>query len=170
MFQSRRSLSTLMILVVPVAIDLVAFRAIVELIANPSGSYMRGAYCLLGLLPILTASFFGTCSLANSLSTCGRARPFAVGFVAATFVSGLAYAVVCSLGFRPAAIMAYLQPLAPALSESNARTWVPLLLLGYAVVVSVPQFLAALAGGWLFRHFGVTLCRDLESQTAAIKS
>ncbi len=169
MSQSRLSLSTLMILVVPLAVDLLAFRSIIGLIVAPV-SDSRGAYCLLGLLPILTASFLGLYFLAKSLRTCGRAGSFAVGFVATTFVAALAFTVVCCLGFRPGSVMAYLQPLAPVISDANAPTWVPILLIGYSAVVSVPQFLVAVAGGCLFHHYGVTLNLQLKSPSASSAS
>jgi hypothetical protein len=53
--------------------------------------------------------------------------------------------------------------LAPPISVANAPTWVPLILLGYSAVVSVPQFLVAVVGGWLFRLYGVALCRELST-------
>ena len=165
MFRTRLSLSTVMLLVVLLAIDLVAFRAALGLIAVPSGQGVRGAYCLLGLLPTLTISFLGLYFLAKSLWACGRTRPFDVGFVVTMFVAALAYVVVCSLGFQPGVVMAYLQPLAPPISDANAATWVPIILMGYSLVVAVPQFLVAVSGGWLFRFCGVGLCRELSSDS-----
>jgi len=89
-----------------------------------------------------------------------------VGFVATTFVTALAYVVLCSLGLlAPGPVLAYLQPLAPPISVANAPSWVPIKLIGYSAVVAVPQIPFAISGGWLFRFCGVALCRELSTDS-----
>ena len=124
MIRARLSLSALMLSVAVLALDFVAFRAISGAIADPSGQGRRGAYCLLGLLPVLNAAALGSAMLAGSLRARGPVRPFATGFVAASSIAALCYAVACSLWDLPGGVFGFLQPWAPPIDAVNASVTV----------------------------------------------
>ena len=160
MFRSKRLLSVLMVVVALLAIDLAVFRHVLDMLAGTSNHARAGAFCLLGLLPILTASALHLQSLATAIRARASARPFASGFVAMSLVAALAYVVIYSLLDLPALVFTHLQPLTPPISVKSETIWVPILLLGYTLVVSVPQFVVAALGGGLCHRYGIAIRRE----------
>lgn len=156
----RFGLFPLMGLVALIAGDLAMYRALFDEIFAQSHNYASGpAFCVVGLLPVLTITVIAGYFLVSRLIGRGEGGSFLSGFFVFSLIAAVGFTVLLSLAFDT--IVGAADTLIETLIGTEAyNANEHSLILLWVSIISVPLLSIAVAGGLFFRWMGIRFARD----------